>query len=209
MFDIGRKKVSAGWKYYLRRLPSELWGIIIFILFFMSTKKYYRTLNREQKILYLTFIFSGFVWLYTMRKLATYHDYTTLYYVGFSMMLFTTLAQQKFKHWQTRRILVIGFIMMFGSLVANLYKIKPIAETVNHQANDFNAIRKKALEKIDNPVFYFEGTDPKGGSSFIYGSPQAHYLYVTGYPVAKEKTLANVIVHWENGRIKIKEIINE
>ena len=209
MFDIGRKNVKAGWEYYLRRLPSELWGIIVIIFFFMSTRKYYKTLEENKKILYLTFIFSGFVWLYTMRKLATYHDYTTLYYVGFSMMIFTTLAQYKFQNWKTRRILILGFVMMFGSLVANLYKIYPKAQLVNHQADDFNRIRKEAAEKVKEPVFYFEGTDPKGGSRFIYGSPFAPALYTTGYLLTTNKELANVIVHWEDGRIKIKEIINE
>lgn len=207
MFDIGRKKVSASWEYYLRRFPSEFFGILVIIFFLMNIRKYYRELSHEHKTIYLTMIFSGFVWLYTMRKLATYHDYTTLYYVGLSMMLFTTLAQTKFKNWSTRRILIIGFVMMFGSLVANLYKIKPIAQTVNHQAHDFNEIRKIAKSKFDRPIFYFEGTDPKGGTRFIYGSPFAQSLYTTGYLVTTDKSLANIIVHWKNNRIKIKEII--
>lgn len=209
MFDIGRKKVSASWEYYLRRLPSELFGILVIILFLMSTRKYYKTLTHEKKTIYLTMIFSGFVWLYTMRKLATYHDYTTLYYVGLSMMLFTTLSEFKFKNWSTRRILILGCIMMFGSLIANLYKIKPIAAEVNHQADDFNQIREVATKELKNPIFYFQGTDPEGGTRFIYGSPFAPSLYTTGYLVTTYKELANVIIHWENGRIKIKEIIKE
>jgi len=202
MFDIGRKKVSKGIEYYVRRLPAEIFGFLVFVFFFMNLKKYYKELDQNKKIIYLTSIFSGFVWLYTMRKLATYHDYTTLYYAGFSLMIYTTLIHTKFKNISREKLFTISLIIFLGSLVANLYKIYPQMMDVNHQAMDFTKIHRE-LEKMDNPIVHFTNNNPFGGQRFIFGSPFAHNFFTTGFKVGSTKDVSNVFVHWNDHKIEM------
>ena len=197
---------DGGPAYYLKRLPAELFGILVIIFFFMNIRGYYRELKLNQKIILLTSIFSGFVWCYTMRKLTTYHNYTTMYYVGFSLMLYTTIFKTKFKNTSSNKLLYTTLTLFVLSLAANLYKIYPLLDKINHQGNDFTLIRE-SLDKMESPVIYFDNSNNPviNSPKFIYGSPFAHHFYTTGYFVGLTPEVSNVIIEWKNGKIQIKD----
>src|SRR5690606_4820838 len=104
IFHKNRKDVDSGNEFYLRRLPAEIIGLFLTLLFLFNIRSYYRKLNETQKTIALLSILSGFVWLYTMRKLATYHDYTTMYYVGFLLMAYITIFSTKLKNISSKNV---------------------------------------------------------------------------------------------------------
>lgn len=201
MFDIGRKKVSASWEYYLRRLPAEVFAFTIVVLFLFSFKRYLKSLDDKRKILYLSAFFFGFVWNYTMKKLATYHDYTTLYYWGFAMMVYLSLAETHLKSFSSKKFMIIGWLIFLSSLGANFYKAYPHMIKNNHQAYDFNQIRQNLKSIPGEPVFKTVGPLPHEGHTFINGSPYAPYFFLTGYFFAKDGADYDAAIKWENGRI--------
>jgi hypothetical protein len=45
----------------------------------------------EKRIVFLLLMVSGFAWLIPLRNLSAFHDYTTMYYIGIPLVLFTVL----------------------------------------------------------------------------------------------------------------------
>ncbi|MBK8619711.1 MAG: hypothetical protein IPN96_22040 [Anaerolineales bacterium] len=40
----------------------------------------------DRRMIYLILTLSGFVWLFPLRNLAAFHDYTAMYYIGIPLV---------------------------------------------------------------------------------------------------------------------------
>ena len=118
----------------LQILLFALFAVMISYLFF-----FIRKIKRDTALIFVLMVPSGFFWLFPMRNLAAFHDYTTIYYAGFSLVFFAsilTLVPNRL----IGAVLVLAIVVFIDSNIrVNRHHAK-IAETVNFYTYDMERI---------------------------------------------------------------------
>jgi hypothetical protein len=100
----------------------------------------------EKRMIYLILMLSGFVWLFPLKNLASFHDYTAMYYIGiplvFFLSVFTIMRPSKEISYF---LLIAGLIFYVTAIVQVRDWHAELAGNENAYVYDFDRI----LEKID------------------------------------------------------------
>lgn len=181
---------DPAWKKVLSQTPYELVSAIIFLF---SLWQFYkkRELFQNSRNIWFIFIFGGIIWLFIMRRLAVYHDYTAIYYIGGYAFLYAHMVYSfRFKR---RKILYISIMLFYISLTANSIHELKVAQEKNIVTKDFQKIKNYIKQKKDVTI-YFE----KDARSFLKSIPYARQYYLSGTPEALDKKYANFFITMKN-----------
>ena len=123
----------------------------------------------EKRMIYLILMLSGFIWLFPLKNLAAFHDYTAMYYIGiplvFFLSVFTILRPSK----------AVSYFLLLAGLIlynTNIVQVRDwhaeLASRENAYVYDFDRIR----EKIDGT-----GNNVNMAEVIPYGPfPPGYYL---------------------------------
>lgn len=134
-------------------------------------------------------LLAGFFWLYPLRNLAAFHNYTHMYNVVFYILAFSSIFYF-FKDKKSALAMVCLALGLFIASLSNFYESRiqyNIAE--NHINGDIDQIRHYMQANDLSSVFF-----PEGRKDFVEGSPYAACLYFSGFKIADERSEASIVV---------------
>jgi hypothetical protein len=141
----------------------------------------------EKKVIYLLLIFSGFAWLFPLRNLAAFHDYTTMYYIGIPLVFFSSIfiilnPSKEITHYLV--VVALAIYMLAIAQVKDLHE----AKDVNSSAYTYDF--ERILEKIDGKGknIYMADKIPHG--------PYAFQFYLTDQYLSPLQ-LADYVLAWD------------
>jgi hypothetical protein len=141
----------------------------------------------ETRMIYLILIFSGFAWLFPMRNLSAFHDYTAMYYIGiplvFFLSVFTILNPSK----EITHILVIASLAVY---MLAIVQVKDLHEAKAGNASAYTYDFEQILNKIDGKGKNIYLADP------IPHGPNAFQFYLKDQYLAPLK-LADYVIAWD------------
>lgn len=176
--------------------PQPNWpliGLYFFILLAFLVLSLARsdllTQIRGRKRLIALGMLAGFVWLYPMKNLAAFHNYTHMYNVLLYLLVFAGV----FYYFKGRSV-VWGFIsvavMLFVLSQWSLYDARIAYNRPENRINrDIDKIRAYLSENELNNV-YVDG----GHRDLVEGSPYAACLYLSDFKIADNVSEASVIL---------------
>jgi hypothetical protein len=100
----------------------------------------------EKRIVYLIIVFSGIFWLFPLRNLAAFHDYTAMYYIGIPMVFYLAVFSI------LRVPGKIAFVLVILGLALYTSEIIQLKAWHEERAGDANAVTydfMQILEKLD------------------------------------------------------------
>lgn len=143
----------------------------------------------ERRIIYLILTLSGFAWLFPMRNLAAFHDYTTMYYIGIPLVFISSLfVLLKPSRDATYYLALMAAILYFVALVQVRDLAVSISGNTSQYTYDFMNIQS-TIEGAGNNV-YFADIVPDG--------PYAPRFYLSDQYLAPEDISDYVITSDEN-----------
>ena len=164
------------------------WDILLLTGMFAVMGVIVRRQSVEKRMIYLILMLSGFFWLFPLKNLSAFHDYTAMYYIGiplvFFLSVFTIIRLSKTTPYF---LLIAGVILYVTTIVQVRDWHAELAGNANAYIYDFDRI----LEKIDgtgNNVNMAEGIPYGPFTSGFYLSEQ--YLSsrkVADYVVSRDK----------------------
>ena len=121
-----------------------LGNLLLLILMFVVMGIFLRGQPTEKRIVYLLLVLSGFAWLFPLRNLAAFHDYTTMYYIGIPMVLFLSVFTLLKPSTEVSHLLVIASLAIYFLAIAQVKDLHE-AKDVNSSAYtyDFEQIQTK------------------------------------------------------------------
>ncbi|MBK8618693.1 MAG: hypothetical protein IPN96_16615 [Anaerolineales bacterium] len=135
------------WSFPVKEMPMGyagnlfLLGIMIAAIGITIWKQ-----TADRRMIYLILTLSGFVWLFPLRNLAAFHDYTAMYYIGiplvFFISIFTTLNSSKI----VSTLLLIAGLAIY---ISNVVQTRDWHENNAGQADAYVYDLDHILEKID------------------------------------------------------------
>ena len=126
--------------------------------------------NRSSLIIAL----SGFIWLFPMKRLAYFHNYTNMYYLGFYLILGTFVGMFiRGKYFRTIA-LSLSFFLFIGSIYAVKEKYDLDESNGPNYTADFDAIR----EKLDQHNISTIKAEQLPNEDRARGTPYAHCFYL-------------------------------
>jgi len=150
---------------------------------FLSIGMMIRRQRLEKRIIYLIIVLSGIAWLFPLRNLAAFHDYTTMYYIGIPLVFFLSIFA--FLN-PSRRITYALVIIGLAVYVSAIIQLKDWHEERAGKANAYTYDFMQILEKIDgtgNNVYVAEripyGPFPAGfylGEQYLSSQKNADYV---------------------------------
>jgi hypothetical protein len=161
---------------------AALLGIFAYSFFY---KKGFRDLS-DHPYLYILALLSGAFWLFPMRNLAAFHNYTNCYYVITYLFIFM-FALRRLSQAQSLVILCLAFVC-YGTSLSGVYQTherKNKTAQLNHQ--DFSTIRNTL--KPGETVFVVNGY-----RNLIDGCPYASCYYLAHNPIATSLKNADFIL---------------
>ncbi len=136
----------------------------------------------EKRILYLIVSLSGFAWLFPLRNLAAFHDYTTMYYIGIPLAFFLSIFI--FLN-PSRRVsyalVLIGLAVYISAIIQLKSWHEERAGNANAYTYDFMQIQEK-LDETGQNVYMRE--------SIPYGPFPAGF-YLSGQYLTIQEDQAN------------------
>ncbi len=129
----------------------------------------------EKRIIYLILILSGFVWLFPLRSLTAFHDYTTMYFIGLTLVFFVSVIILLKPSKETAVYLAImGLVLYVGAISQTRSLHELIAGDDSKYTYDFVHI----LEELPGT-----GNDIYLADNIPYG-PYAQYFYLSNQYLA-------------------------
>ena len=115
----------------------------------------------EKRIIYLILVLSGIAWLFPLRNLAAFHDYTTMYYIGIPLVFF--LSVFAFLN-PSRRIAYALVIIGLAVYASAIIQLRGWHEERAGKANAYTHDFMQILEKIEGTGnnLYMAETIPYG-----------------------------------------------
>lgn len=144
---------------------------------------------RRRKRLVALGLLAGFFWLYPMRNLAAFHNYTHMYNVLFYLLFFSA-SFYWFRSSRAAWGLVGGALALFIYSQATFYDARI----------DYNRAENRINSDIDRIKRYLSSNNldevhvAGGHRHLIEGSPYAACLYLSDFKIADEASEASVIV---------------
>lgn len=164
------------------------YGILLtlVLIYFYRKKRIFIPEDLRFKYLFLTL--SGFIWVLPMKRLAAFHDYTTLYYWGF-FLSFYLLISELFKN-RLRLFAVASFIMLVSILSINVEIRKRLPE-INLIGDEFFEIRKLlSLQENKGKTIYIL----EGHREILPGRPYILGFYLFDYALSDNPSSGEFIL---------------
>ena len=140
--------------------------------------------STEKRIIFLLLAFSGLVWLFPMRNLAAFHDYTSMYFIGIPLIFFASLLVLfKLPKGVAYGLAVVALVVF----LAAIFNLKTWHETLAGDTSKYTFDFVQIVDKIDgtgNDV-YLAKAIPNG--------PYAARFYLSNQYLAPED-LANYVI---------------
>jgi len=163
----------------LRIQPSMGLLILLFALFALMISYllfFIRKNKRDTAMIFVLMVLSGFFWLFPMRNLAAFHDYTTIYYTGFSLVFFASILTLVPKKLIGATLVLAMIVFIDSNIRVNRHHAK-IAETVNLYTYDMERI----VPLLDtNENIFIDG----GSRNLIPGAPHSVGYYLSSHYVS-------------------------
>jgi hypothetical protein len=133
------------WSFPVRDVNFKIQGTgLILAIMCIVMGIFIRRQPVEKRIIYLILVLFGFVWLFPLRNLAAFHDYTTMYYIGIPLVFFVSVFAMLNPSKETAHYLVIMGLIIY---VFAIYQVKDLHEKRAGDASvytyDFMRIRQK------------------------------------------------------------------
>jgi hypothetical protein len=170
-FTISEINRIIQWSYPVNRVNFDFLGNTLLLgVMFLVTGFFIRKQTLEKRIIYLLIILFGFAWLFPLRNLAAFHDYTTMYYIGIPLVFylavftfFTSSPKISFA------LLAIATVIYLSAIIQVKHLHESIAGNANLYTYDFMQIDAQILGQGNNvylkndvpyapyaPVFYLK-----------------------------------------------------
>jgi hypothetical protein len=143
----------------------------------------------ERPGLWLLGLLAGFFWLYPLRTLAAFHNYTHMYNAVFYLLAFSSIFYF-FKERKGALTMVCLAVALFMVSLVNFHESRIRYNLAENDINgDIGQIRYYMLANDLSRVFF-----PEGRRNLVDGSPYASCLYFSGFKIADELSEASVVV---------------
>jgi hypothetical protein len=134
-------------------------NIAIFGLMSLPVVLYIRKETPQKRMILLIMALSGFVWLFPMRNMAAPHEYTTMYYIGLSLVFYLSLFSfLKPANEAASYLLVFSAIIFVAGLVnvRDVHLAQAREDKVDQYTSDFTRIRE-LIEEDGMYIYWDEG----------------------------------------------------
>jgi hypothetical protein len=122
----------------------------------------------ENRILYLIIVLSGVFWLFPLRNLSAFHDYTAMYYIGIPLVFYLAIFSLLRPPQLAYVLLVIGLVVYSSAIV----QLKSWHEQRAGDASAYTYDFMQILQKIDGT-----GNKVNVAEVILYGPfPPGFYL---------------------------------
>lgn len=144
---------------------------------------------RNRPTLVLLALLNGFFWLYPMRNLAAFHNYTHMYHVLLYLLLFSAV----FYSLRDRQTILFPLIVASMLFLGSLYAARDVRSVYNLPGNDINA-------EVDRIRAYLYANDISrvhlagGYRHFVEGSPYASCFYFSDFQLAHTRQGASTLI---------------
>ncbi|MFC1680852.1 hypothetical protein ACFL1S_03535 [Pseudomonadota bacterium] len=134
-------------------------------------------------------LFCGFFWLFPMRNLAAFHNYTHIYNAIFYLLVFSGVFYCLRGKRASSLLSIVGLVV----LVASLWELRETRADYNTVDNDLAAdvdrIRGYLDDREPAPLYF-----PQGYRHLVDGSPYAACFYFSGYRIDDEESEGALVV---------------
>lgn len=138
ILDQGKRLLYHLTPYRIGKKLTLYFSIILFSLLLWKFRKLRKIVNDQSLLFGLLLVLSGFVWIFPMKRLAAFHDYTTMYYWGLSLFIYMALLKDlKFK----KTVLVLSVSLFITSLIRDNSIRSSDKDKINMLAAEFEKIR--------------------------------------------------------------------
>jgi hypothetical protein len=135
------------WSFPVNKADFGFWGnLFVLGLMFAVTGIFVRKQTVEKRIIYLILVFSGFAWLFPLRNLAAFHDYTAMYYIGLPLVFYSSIFTLLNP---SRKIMYCLAVLSVVVYVAAIVQVKDLHEARVGNASQYTYDFEHILEKID------------------------------------------------------------
>jgi hypothetical protein len=100
----------------------------------------------EKRMLYLILTLSGFVWLFPLRNLAAFHDYTAMYYIGIPLVFFLSIFLIFNPSKKISSLLLLAGLILY---ISNIVQVKNWHEGQAGKADQYVYDFDHILENIE------------------------------------------------------------
>lgn len=161
-----------------------IFSVSLIIFFFISLKRFWLASEYHERADWFILVLSGFLWVFTMKSLTHFHDYTMMYYFGITLFIYSSSVYflKRFKY-----ILPISFIIFVSSLSVRFY-----TDTINLQkSNQITAEFSKIRDHLETGDLVWI---PEGRREILEGRPYSMGFYLFDQVLAKHKKGADFIL---------------
>ena len=190
--------------HYTSILPKAIFQLFLLYLLIKFFPPWWKAHDRKKRDIFLSLVAGGLLWILVMRNLANYHEYVTLYLVGFVIICWSFLVDRFVSQTEKRRKIAALSIVISLSLHSawGWYE----AGKVNWQAREFQKVRDQLkTEKVERvyltpTVFDFFLDGVKWGDSFFLSG-----YVITHEPREAQKQILKVMTP-EGTALEIKSL---
>lgn len=135
------------WSFPVRELTlGYSWNLLILGIMLLAIGFVIWRQTTERRIIYLILTLSGFIWLFPLRNLAAFHDYTAMYYIGIPIVFFMAIFSIfKSSKWISSILLIAGLTIYIATIV----QVRDWHESTAGRADEYVYDFDRILEKID------------------------------------------------------------
>lgn len=179
--------------HYTTIVPKALFQLLLLFIFFKFFRSWWQKLEEWRRDAFLYLISGGLLWMIVMRNLAHYHEYVTLYLIGFVILSWCFLVDLISSRWvHVQRASLICAVLSLGLHSAIGWKE---ASEIGWQSREFQKIRHElqaqGVERVyltpDFESFFLEGVK-WGDSFFLSGFIITHRLQDSQKQVVRIET---------------------
>jgi hypothetical protein len=169
--------------------PGFLGNLAVLGLMALAIGLVTRRQTPEKRIIFILLALSGFAWMIPMRNMAAFHDYTTMYFIGFTLAFFVSLLT--LLRPSRDAAVYLALMAMVVYLVA-LGQVKDLHESIagNASAYTYDFMRIESVIGSQGNNVYIDGTIPYGTNAPEFYLPDQYLAplsladYVISYNAA-------------------------
>ena len=189
-FIIGQVDRIVKWTFPINQVNLGFLGNSILLgIMFLVMGIIIRRQTLEKRIIYLILVLSGFAWIFPLRNLAAFHDYTTMYYIGISLVFYLSIFSFLKPSRETAYYLAIMGLVIY---VSALGQVRDLHNQRAGNADQYTYDFMQIVDKIDGKGknVYLADTIPYGPypAGFYLSGEYLSPLNVADYVVSRDKT---------------------
>lgn len=171
-------------------LDEQPWRLYFLILGFMLlvSGAYIKKQSANKRVVLFILLFSGFAWLFPMRNLAAFHEYTTMFYIGLPLIFYLSVFSFLKPSRESMNYLLFASIVVYIAAIVTVRDFHYLrSANLEEYTFDFMRINEK-IEGIEKNVY---AADEVPRARYALGFYLAdHYLSpidAADYVIARDK----------------------